>query len=94
MNDFLSLSIEVILENSISQSQQGKDRSVVCAWSEIPRLLLLYDERLIILFLHFGLFEGKVAENKTVTVTVTLWAAMERWKNSVMPLKYLFSFFP
>ena len=32
-------------ENSISQSQQGKDRCVVCARSEIPRLLLLCDER-------------------------------------------------
>lgn len=31
--------------NSISQSQQGKDRSVVCAMSEIPRLLLLCAER-------------------------------------------------
>ena len=31
--------------NSISQSQQGKDRSVVCARSEIPRLLLLCAER-------------------------------------------------
>ena len=31
--------------NSISQSQQGKDRSVVCARSEIPRLLLLCDKR-------------------------------------------------
>ena len=31
--------------NSISQSQQGKDRSVVCARSEISRLLLLCDER-------------------------------------------------
>ena len=32
-------------EHYISQSQQGKDRSVVCAWSEISRLLLLCDER-------------------------------------------------
>ena len=32
-------------ENSISQSQQGKDRSVVCARREISRLLLLCDER-------------------------------------------------
>ena len=32
-------------ECSISQSQQGKDCSVVCARSEIPRLLLLCDER-------------------------------------------------
>ena len=32
-------------ECSISQSQQGKDRSIVCARSEIPRLLLLCDER-------------------------------------------------
>ena len=31
--------------NSISQSQQGKDRSVVCARSETPRLLLLCAER-------------------------------------------------
>ena len=31
--------------SSISQSQQGEDRSVVCAWGEIPRLLLLCDER-------------------------------------------------
>ena len=31
--------------NSISQSQQGKDRSVVCARSEIPRLFLLCNER-------------------------------------------------
>ena len=30
---------------SIPQSQQGKDRSVVCARSEISRLLLLCDER-------------------------------------------------
>ena len=27
------------------KGQQGKDRSVVCAWSEIPRLLLLCYER-------------------------------------------------
>ena len=32
-------------EYSISQSQQGKDRSVICARSEISRLLLLCDER-------------------------------------------------
>ena len=32
-------------EYSISQSQQGKERSVIRAWSEIPRLLLLCDER-------------------------------------------------
>ena len=31
--------------NSISQSQQVKDRSVVCARNEIPRLLLLCNER-------------------------------------------------
>ena len=31
--------------NSISKSQQGKNRSVVCARSEISRLLLLCDER-------------------------------------------------
>ena len=33
------------IECSISQSQQGEDRSVLCARSEIPRLLLLCDER-------------------------------------------------
>lgn len=46
---------------------------------------------LIILFSHFGLLEGKVAENKTVTVTVTLWAAMERWKSSTVQLERVLS---
>ena len=32
-------------EYSISQSQQGKDHSDLCARSEIPRLFLLCDER-------------------------------------------------
>ena len=82
----MTVTVTVSFSSSLPIPKKSKEKFYIYIYKYIYKY-----NYLIILFSHFGTLEGKVAENKTVTVTVTLWAAMERWKSSTVQLERVLS---